>query len=142
MRAMKVDWPGVEVQYLIDNGHNPETARTFVILRWMLLGDLRALVAAIDEGQELDKAVLNMLAAMIDGDTRLSPDYQLKAVPRHGKGRPKDPSKDVQRWVSVLAYDANSGKSNERFAKIAKVLGLSESSIRQYVAASRKRKNK
>ena len=146
MKGMKVDWPGVEVKYLIDKGNDPENARTFVILRWMLHGDLRPLVAAIDEGQKLDKAVLNMLASMIDGDTRLSPDYQLKAVPRRGRGRPKDPSKDVQRWMSVLAYDANTGnskgKSKESFKKIAGVLGLSESSVRQYVTASRKRRNK
>jgi hypothetical protein len=145
MRAMKVNWPSVEVQYLIDKGNDPETARTFVILRWMLHGDLRPLVAAIDEGQKLDKAVLNMLAAMIDGDTKLSPHYRLNAVPI-GKGRPINAINHVQKLVSVWAYNVHTsnskGKSKDSFKKIAAVLDLSESSVRQYITASRKQRNK
>jgi len=46
-------------------GFDPEKARIWVILRWMLFGDFRPLAAAIREGGAIDDAILGMLAQLI-----------------------------------------------------------------------------
>ena len=66
-------WWDVEIAFYVNKREiDPGTARTFTILRWMNCGDLRPLEASIVEGYEIDKAVLNLLADMISGDSSKS----------------------------------------------------------------------
>ena len=113
---------------------NPDNARTFVILRWLCLGDLRPLAAAIDEGHLLDEAVLNVLAGMIkEGRLRLKPR-------KAGKGRPrnKSPETFARTVAAALPYEHSKHPSEEAFKEIAAALGIGEKSVRQAVTAWRK----
>src|SRR5712671_3473420 len=105
----------IEITFYINKrGIDPDKARTFTILRWLWLGDLRPLEAAIVEGHEIDQAVLNTLADMISSDTSRSgkpPPYRLKAVPLR-QGRPKKPEHFARAFIATLAYDAEDGKSD------------------------------
>jgi hypothetical protein len=56
----------IEVQHWINAGLDPIDAHAWTIMRWMYHGDLSPLVAAIREGGQLDKVVLNTLADLID----------------------------------------------------------------------------
>jgi hypothetical protein len=105
-----------------------------VIFRWLWHGDLRPLVAAIDEGRQLPQAVLNLLANLID-------EGRVTIKPRK-RGAPKKPDKDARNIVAALAYENHPGNSDEAFAEIADAIGISEKSVRQAVTAWRKRKRK
>jgi hypothetical protein len=123
-------WDIEEAFYINHRGINPDTAHTFVILRWLWHGDLRPLVAAIDEGHQLDKAVLNLLANLID-------EGRVTIKPRK-RGAPKKPDKAARNIVAALAYENHPGNSKEAFAEIADAIGMSENSVAQAVTAWRK----
>jgi hypothetical protein len=123
-------WDIEEAFYINHRRINPDNARTFVILRWLWHGDLRPLVAAIDEGRRLDQAVLNLLANLID-------EGRVTIKPRK-RGSPKKADKAARDIVAALAYEAHPGNSKEAFAEIADAIGMSEQSVRQAVTAWRK----
>jgi len=135
----------IEVAFYTDNlGLDPDEARTFTILRWLYHGDLRPLQAAIVEGRKIDGAVFVFLVDMISGDTRRlgrPPPYCLKAVPLH-RGRPKKPELDARRIIAALAYERQTGKSDEKFERVARAIGTSDRTVRREVTASRKAQNK
>jgi hypothetical protein len=124
-------WDIEEAFYINHRGVDPEKARIFVILRWLSLGDLRPLAAAIDEGHQLDQAVLNLLANLID-------EGRITIKPRK-RGAPKKPDKTARDIVAALAYENHPGNSDEAFAEIADAIGMSEQSVRQAVTAWRAR---
>ena len=133
----------IEVAFFTDErGCEPDEARTFVMLRWLYYGDLRPLQAAIVEGRKIDGAVFVFLVDMISGDTRRlgrPPPYCLKAVPLH-RGRPKKPELDARRIIAALAYERQTGKSDEKFERVARAFGTSDRTVRRDVTASRKYK--
>jgi hypothetical protein len=115
-------------------GIGSENARIFTVLRWMWHGDFRPLAAAIDEGQVLDQAILNLLATMIS-------EGRLKLIPRKGRGRPKAPSTYPRNIVAGLAYEHRRKEghdSEEAFRFIADELSMSEENVRRAVTAWRK----
>jgi hypothetical protein len=133
MIADENEWEIEIAFYANKRGIDPEKARILTILRWMYHGDFRPLAAAIWEGHVLDEAVLNSLAQMIDED-------RLKLAPK-GRGRPKAPAASVRTIVAALAYDVSDRPtSDEKFANIAKRLGMSEQSVRHAVTAFRRAK--
>jgi hypothetical protein len=121
---------------------DPDKARTFTMFRWLWLGDLRPLEAAIVEGREIPQAVLNLLADMIADDlVGKSPPYRLKAVSRR-RGRPKEPGTAIRNRIAALAYETEDGeKSDEAFKRIAAALGTSHQTIRQAVTSFRNRRS-
>jgi hypothetical protein len=121
----------IEINFLTNKrGIDREKAKTFVIMRWLWNGDARPLVAAIDNRDPLDQAVLNLLAELIDrGRVIIKP---------RKRGAPKRPDKFARDTVAALAYEAHSGNSEEAFAEIADAIGMSEQSVRQAVTAWRK----
>jgi hypothetical protein len=139
---MPDEWWDAETEfYANERGVDPDTARTFVILRWMGQGNFKPLIAAIDAGHKLDKAVLNALAFMLEGDipARMQPMFpahlQLKL---HRRGPARRPENFMRNLAAARAYEAKDGKSDEAFADVAEVYGTSEQTIRQAVTASRK----
>jgi hypothetical protein len=129
--------------YTNERGFNPDEARIFMMLRWIYTGDLRPLEAAIVEGREIDRAVLNLLADMISSDTsRLGkpPPYRLKAE-KLRRGRPKKPELFARRIVAAREYERHAGNSDEGFERIAKEMGTSPRTVRQAVTAFRKAHN-
>src|SRR5262245_45863328 len=134
-----MNWWDVEIDLHIRNGANPDNARNATIIWWMLSGDFRPLGAAIWEGHKIDDA-LTVLAMMIR-------EGRLKAVLPHckgrsNKGRPNDRSKIIRGYLSEMAYNVQTGKSDKKFEEIAAILKWSESNVRQAVTAWRKRNNK
>ena len=123
-------WDIEEAFYINHRGVNPDKARTFVILRWLWHSDLRPLAAAIDEGHQLDQAVLNLLAGLIyEGRITIKP---------RKRGAPKKPDKAARNIVAALLYENHSGNSKEAFAEIADTIGMSPQSVAQAVTAWRK----
>jgi len=139
---MKKPWD-VEVEAMVagPNKIAPELARTFVIMRWMYLkGDLRPLAYAILVGHEIDRGVLNMLAAMVFTDKDLPASlkniapYRLESKRRHRKrGRPKAPQNFARNLSLAERYKnrVKPGKSEETFEAIAKEANVSVSTVRQ-----------
>ena len=134
----------IEVAFLTKCGFDPDQARTVMIHRWPLYGDLRPLEAAIVEGREIDRVVLDLLADMISSDTSrygTPPPYRLKAAPLH-KGRPKKPELFARRVIAALKYERSRAlqaeRSDEGFERIANELGISPRTVRQAVTAFRK----
>lgn len=115
----------VEIAFYTDELEMPALdARTFTICRWMWLGDLRPLAAAIDEGP-LDAPVLDMLVRLIRED-------RLRVVPCK-RGSPKKPERAGRDIAAALAYEAHPGKSDEAFREIAEAIGMSEQTVRNAV---------
>jgi len=137
-------WWDVETEFFIKEGGNtPHMARTFVILRWMGHGDFRPLIAAIDAGHNLDKAVLNALAFMLEGDipARMQPMFPARLQPLwRRRGRAKCPENWIRNLTAARAYEAKDGKADDAFADIAKTFGKSHRTIRQAVTALRKKR--
>jgi hypothetical protein len=133
-------WWDVETEFYInERGEDPDTARTVVILRWMWHGNFKPLIAAIDAGHNLDKAVLNALALMLEGDEKFP--VRLQPVSgRRGRGRAQRPENMIRNLIAARAYEAEDGKSDEVFAYIAKAIGKSDRTVRQAVTAFRKKR--
>jgi hypothetical protein len=134
-------WWDVETDFYIERGHDPHVARTVVILRWMWHGNFKPLIAAIDAGHSLDKAVLNMLASMLEGDET----YPVRLQPlshRRGRGRSMRPENMIRDLIAARAYeDADvDGKSKEVFEYIGEAIGKDASTVRQAVTAFREGK--
>jgi hypothetical protein len=129
--------------YTNERGFDPDEARLLMMLRWLYLGDLRPLEAAIVEGREIDRAVLNLLADMISSDaTRLgkAPPYRLEAV-KLSRGRSRKPELFARRVIAAGEYERHSGNSDEGFERIGKELGISPQAVRRDVTAFRKAEN-
>lgn len=130
---------GVEASFYVDErGITADKARTLVIMRWMCHGDLAPLAAAIEDGQDLDKAVLSLLAKMIwEG--------QLTVKPK-GRGRPHSLKGDLRDMVAAELYEdlckQFDGDSDERFDFVAEIFRTSHQSVRQAVTAYRKRRQR
>ncbi len=140
-------WWDIEIEFYISmRGIEPMKARTFTILRWMTMGDLRPLEAAIVEGRELDQAVLNLLADMISGDKSRfgkAPAYRLKAVPTK-RGPPKKPELLARGFITSSVYKHARGtglSSNEAIERICAAIGITDKSARQHLTAFRKALN-
>ena len=134
--------------YTNERGVDPDKARIFTMLRWLYYGDLRPLEAAIDEGREIDRAVLNFLADMISSDpSRLGepPPYRLEAV-KLSRGRPIKPELFVRGHIAAREYEHSRALqaegSDEGFERIGKKYGISPQTVRQAVTAARKAQNK
>lgn len=131
----------IEIAFYINHrGIDPDKARTFTIIRWMWLGDLRPLEAAIVERHSLDQAVLNLLADMISGDASRfgkPPPYRLRTTTLR-KGRRKRPEHGARNIVAALAYEHEDGKSDEVFERIGRAIGKTDRTVRQAVTAWRK----
>jgi hypothetical protein len=137
---MKKPWDmEVEATVAGPNKIAPENARTFVIMRWMYMGDLRPLADAILVGHEIDQGTLNMLAAMVfDDDTlpaslkEIAP-YRLEAKRRFGKkGRPRAPENFARNFAMAEKYKALvvPGASDNTFEAIANEFRTSVSTVR------------
>src|SRR6266478_3857495 len=128
--------------YVKTCGIAPDKARTLTMFRWLWLGDLRPLEAAIVADREIPPAVLNLLADMIADDiVGKPPPYRLKAVPRRG-GRPKQPGTVIRNRIAALAYENEDGeKSDEAFDRIAEAIGTSPQTVRQAVTSFRNRRS-
>ena len=133
-------WWDTEAQLHINEfGMDLATARTVVIVRWMLHGNFKPLIAAINAGDNLDKVVLNMLASMLEG-SKMFP-VHLQPVSRgRGRVRAMRPENMIRDWAIARVYEATDGKSDEVFAALAKVVGVSDQTIRQAVTADRKKR--
>ena len=139
-KAQRYAWWDTEAQlYINEFGMNLATARTVVIVRWMLHGNFKPLIAAINAGDNLDKVVLNMLASMLEG-SKMFP-VHLQPVSRgRGRVRAMRPENMIRDWAIARVYEATDGKSDEVFAALAKVVGVSDQTIRQAVTADRKKR--
>jgi hypothetical protein len=126
----------IEIAYYTNfMGIDAEKARIFTILRWMYWGDFRPLAGAIWEGHEIDEAILNCLAEMID-------DKRLKLVPRNHRGRPMMPEARAYWVVAGLMYERSALPSKKAFEEIADTLGMSEQNVRRLVTSWRKAQRK
>jgi hypothetical protein len=139
----KPPWELEAEYYIADKGTSLETARTFVMLRWMHFGDLRPLADAIRKGLEIDKTVLNLLAMMIVEDgilpaslKKIAP-YRLEAKRRDGRqGRPREPknfARDLIAWsvVDRRLKEHGPGTYEAAVKEVAKDMGLSEGAVRK-----------
>jgi hypothetical protein len=139
---MKLDvreWE-IEIAYFIEKkGIAPDTARMFVIYRWMWHGDLRPLAAEIDAGRTLDREVLDLLATMILDDINTGQPFRIITQARK-RGRPRDPTKAARDIISTLGYDVLDGKSEKKFEELAEIIGRSPKSVRAAVTRRRKAK--
>jgi hypothetical protein len=78
----------------------PEWARTWVIMRWMHLSDLRPLAAAIRAGNIPDQDVLTLLASMIE-------EGRVTAVkPRKGRGSKRQPDTITRQIIAARFYES------------------------------------
>jgi hypothetical protein len=135
----------IEVDFYTNKcGLDSDKARTFMMLRWLYHGDLRPLEAAIVEGHEIDRAVLNLLADMISSDeSRLGkpPPHRLIAA-KLSRGRPKKPELFARGEIAAQKYEGSRAlrteSSDEVFERIANELGISPRTVRQAVTAFRK----
>jgi hypothetical protein len=113
----------IEIEHLVNVCElDPIDARAWVIIRWMHLGDLGPLAAAINEDGVLDKAVLINLARLID-EGRIT-----------GKRRtPFHPATATRKHVAKLIYDyqIDKGKTHtEALALTARMIGRGEESVK------------
>ena len=72
-------------------------AHTWVTMRWMHLGDLRPLAAAIKLGVIPDRAMLNLLAAMIE-EGRIT-------VTKRGRGSKLQPDTAMRQFIAARFYN-------------------------------------
>jgi hypothetical protein len=77
----------------------PEWARTWVIMRWLHLGNLRPLAAAIRAGSVPDQAVLNLLASMTE-EGRIT-----ATKPRSGRGSKLQPDTLTRQIIAARFYE-------------------------------------
>jgi hypothetical protein len=111
----------------------PEVAHWFTIVRWMWHGDFRPLVAAIQQDQALDPAVLNAIVEMIE-------EGRLKVTPLK-RGRPMKPAAEMRDRLAALRYEKQDGNSDAAFREIASAMGMSEQAVRAAVTRWRKARN-
>jgi hypothetical protein len=76
----------------------PEQARTWTITRWMQLGNLRPLAAAIRAGSIPDQDVLDLLATMIE-------EGRIAAKPRSGRGSKLQPDTFPRPVIAARFYE-------------------------------------
>src|SRR5262245_31891097 len=127
---LEKEWE-IEIAYYTNHrGFDPDKAWTLAIMRWMYLGDLRPLAAAIAEGRPLAPAVLNLMHDMIL-DKRL--------VVQSHHGRPRKPELAARTIVAGLMYQPDTKNSEAEFDRIADALGTSHQTIRQAITAFRNR---
>ena len=138
-KAQRYAWWDTEAQLHINEfGMDLATARTVVIVRWMLHGNFKPLIAAIHAGHNLDKVVLHMLASMLEGSELFS--VHLQPVSRgRGRVRAMRPENTIRDFAIAQVYEATDGNSDEVFAALSKVVGTSEKTVRQAVTARRKK---
>jgi hypothetical protein len=119
----------IEVQHWVNAGLNPIDARAWTIMRWMYYGDLHPLVAAIREGGQLDKVVLNTLADLIDRGWI------------SGKRRsPFHPATRIRGDVATTIYKCHidAGKSHTEALRLtARLIGRGEESVKAALRRSR-----
>jgi hypothetical protein len=130
--------------YTNERGFDPDEARIFMMLRLLYNGNLQPLEAAIVEGREIDRAVLNLLADMISSDASRygkPPPYRLEAA-KLRRGRPKKPELFARKVIAARKYERSRAlqaeSSDEGFERIANELGISPRTVRQAVTAFRK----
>jgi hypothetical protein len=126
------DWWDIETAFYVEQqGIDPEKARLFVILRWMILGDFRPLEEAIRKGGAIDDAILGLLAKMIS-------ERRLKLLPKR-RGRPKAAYSFARNFLVGTAYeDKQDSSSDEAVVHIAQTIGMSEQTVRRAVTQWRK----
>jgi hypothetical protein len=123
---------GVEAKRLMDIGLSLDTARSSVILQWMLHGDFRPLADAIRKGQPLSDSVLDALAKMIEED-------RLTATPLWD-GRPTDPTKSARDYLAALLYAEliKDTLPDVAHQEIAEMLDTTVDSVKKAVTRHRK----
>jgi hypothetical protein len=95
-------------------------ARTFTICRWMFLGDLRPLAAALDDGP-LDAPVISLLVRLIH-------EGRLRVVPNK-PGAPRRPARFGRDTAAALAYERHTGKSEDAIDEIADAMRMSKKAV-------------
>lgn len=137
------NWWDIEIAFYVEKrGIDFDKARTFTILRWMYHGDFRPLASAIQEGQALDQAVLNLLVELIF-------DNRLTLQPRR-RGSPRKPERFGRDVAAALLYEASARNSNKKhsnssddvFRSIAEKINIGDRSVRRAVTAYRKAMSK
>ena len=118
----------IEIALLIELEIPPDEARNETIIRWMEMGDLRPLAAAITEGYASDE-MLKRLAELIRRGAQLT-------LPR-GRGKPKNAAKHSRDLIFWLMYGGHSKRSDDAFREIADKFGVSEQTVRQAVTKFR-----
>jgi hypothetical protein len=107
----------VEHDLCIDmEGLDPSMHRALIIIRYMHNGDLRPLLAAIQDGDPLHPDVLQIMASMIK-------EGRLIAKPV-GRGKRFVPSKDTRDYMAALLRE--SGNTSEW---VANRLGMSKAAV-------------
>jgi len=106
-----------------------DEARNETIIRWMEMGDLHPLAAAITEGYASDE-VFKRLAELIASGAQLT-------LPRP-RGKPKQAAKAARDLIFWLMYNPRSKRSDDVFREIAAKFGVSEQTVRQAVTKFRK----
>jgi hypothetical protein len=119
----------MEIALLTEIDFPLDEARNETIIRWMEMGDVRPLAAAITEGYASDE-VFKRLADLIRRGAQLT-------VPRR-RGKPKQAAKAARDLIFWLMYEPRSKRSDEAFREIAAKFGVSEQSVRQAVTKFRK----
>jgi hypothetical protein len=128
-------WWDVETEFYIkERGVDPDKARMAVIIRWMMHGNFKPLIAAIDRGH-IDRPVLTVLAVMLEGNKNFP--VRLKPLLRR-RGRATCPENWIRDLTAARAYEAADGKSDDVFADIAKIFGKGDRTIRRAVTGNRK----
>jgi hypothetical protein len=120
----------IEAAYHVNRGIDPDSARVYVAMWWMVWGDFRPLAAMIRTGEVIDDAILDVLAQLIE-------EGRLKLTPKR-RGRPKSPSARARDILAGHLHETKQGSP----AEIADALKVSEPSVRRAVTAWRKRGNK
>ena len=108
-----------------------DEARNETIIRWMEMGDLHPLAAAITEGYASDE-VLKRLAELVSRGAQLTV--------KRGRGKPKQAAKAARDLIFWLMYEGHSKRSDDEFREIAKKFGVSEQTVRQAVTKFRWRR--
>jgi hypothetical protein len=130
----------IEIEYYLSLHIGPEAARAHTISRWMQMGDLRPLHAAIvkalasdnnETAALVDKEILESLKTLID-------DGRLVVKPRRG-GRPESSEKYVRNLNAALRYEKVSAgkKSDVAYKEVARDLGMTEATVREAVTEMR-----
>jgi hypothetical protein len=119
----------IEIALLIELEIPPDEARNDTIIRWMEMGDLRPLAAAITESHASEE-VLKRLADLIHRGAQLT-------LPRR-RGKPKQAAKHSRDLIFWLMYEPHSKRSGDAFREITDKFGVSEQSVRQAVTKFRK----
>jgi hypothetical protein len=132
----------IEIAYYVKKtGIDPETARVFTIVRWMELGDLRPLYAAIVKAPALDDKLVAIDGAILSYLKELIEQGRLVVKPR-GRHRPKSPDKFARDLVGALSYERAErakGKSEAVFQEVAASVGMTKDALKEAVASFRKR---